>query len=321
MYPTRLTDLPRVTVCVATRNHGAAILPTLYSLAKLDHDSFEVVVVDQSADDLTAHAFQEAAGFDGRFSYLHSPGEGKSKSLNLALCRARGVIMAFTDDDCVVPPPWLSSMESALARHPTAAMICGGITAPPHDSSDYLTIFYTPPTPQLYRSRWQAHRSIGMGGANLIFRTAALQEAGGFDEFLGVGAPLVAGEDFDMMYRLLVHGYEVLVLPEPAVVHYEFKDLAHEAPRLLSGYALSVGAVSMKHLRCGDPAALYCLVMLWFRMIAWGKLLRLRPQTGVRRFVACALGQALSFRYRVDGASRRYWLEARPEPQNLADLP
>lgn len=45
------TGVPRVSVCLPTRNRGGTIAATLQSLRDLGHDSFEVLVVDQSSDD------------------------------------------------------------------------------------------------------------------------------------------------------------------------------------------------------------------------------------------------------------------------------
>ena len=40
-------------VVMSTRNRGALIEPTLRSLMALDHPALEIVVVDQSSDDVT----------------------------------------------------------------------------------------------------------------------------------------------------------------------------------------------------------------------------------------------------------------------------
>jgi glycosyltransferase involved in cell wall biosynthesis len=115
-----------VSVCLPTRDRGVRIAPTLASLRRLDHGSYEVVVVDQSTDDRSGLAFRETVGDDPRFSWIPSTSIGRSAACNIALGRARGAIVAFTDDDCLVPPDWLSGIERALANDPRIAAICGG---------------------------------------------------------------------------------------------------------------------------------------------------------------------------------------------------
>ena len=297
---------PRATVCIPTRNRGVGIIPTLDSLARLEHQSFEVIVVDQSQDDTAQRAYEQTVGDDPRFSYVRSQTAGRSTSCNLGLARARGELIAFTDDDCVVPRGWISDMELILARHSEAAMVCGGITAAADASDAYYTPSFSPTGEWVYRTRWLAYQVSRLGGANLVFRTEPLRTAGGFDELLGVGAPLKAGEDFDLMYRVLQLGYAVVVVAQPAVVHHELKEWKTEGRRLQAGYLFSQGALVMKHIRRGDPAAVFCLVLIWLRTISWRRLVLLRPASGVRSFVAFGRGAATSFRYPIDRRSRTY---------------
>ena len=43
--------------------------------------------------------------------------QGKSFALNTGIARARGRILAFTDDDAVVDVEWLSAIARAFAEH------------------------------------------------------------------------------------------------------------------------------------------------------------------------------------------------------------
>ncbi|MGD0371996.1 MAG: glycosyltransferase [Candidatus Dormibacteria bacterium] len=297
----------RVSVCVATRNRGAAISPTLASLRRLDHDSFEVIVVDQSTDLLTEAAFRAVAEGDPRFHYVPSPTVGKSVACNIALAHAGGEVVAFTDDDCIAPHDWLTGMERTLARDPALAMVCGGITTPPGDRRQHLTTRFLPTRDRHHRSPWAVGQTFGIGGGNVAFRTQALRAAGGFDEVLGVGGPLRAAEDRDILYRLLRGGEEVMVVREPAVEHHELKETATEGRLLLGGYAFGEGAMCMKHLRLGDPAAaLPMLVSGPYLRLRWGNILRLRRPTGAYILAEFVRGGMVSLRYPVDRDSRTF---------------
>ena len=294
--------VPRVSVCLPTRDRGGTIAATLESLRRLEHDSFEVLVVDQSSDDRSRRAYDETVGDDRRFSYLPSQTVGKSTACNLALGRVRGAIVAFTDDDCVVTRDWLAGMERALSQNPGVAVICGGLRPGLSLETGFIP-WYVPPRPRLHRSRWAL---VWCAGANLIVRTGALRDVSGFDEVLGPGAPLKAGEEADLVYRLLRAGHPVLELPEPSVIHYGLRPWGNEARELLHGYAMSWGAGWMKHLRLGDPAVVPSLFASWFGVVTWRNLVRLRRPNGLRNFVAFAGGMLASFRYPIDRASRTY---------------
>ena len=169
MAPPAPGSLRRVSVCIPTRNRGSSIIPALASLMNLDHDSFEVVVVDQSSDDRSHLAFLQTVGDDPRFTWLRSATAGKSAACNVALSHARGAITAFTDDDCEAPRDWLTAIEEAFTEHPGVAMVCGGVTAAAHDPARGAIPTFTPERTRLLRSPWLAFRANGIG-ANVSFR-------------------------------------------------------------------------------------------------------------------------------------------------------
>jgi hypothetical protein len=89
--------------------------------------------------------------------------------------------------------------------------------------------------------------SIGHG-ANMAFRRRALQEIGGFDEVLGAGGPLRAGEDKDAVWRLLCSGRKGVYVPDAVVEHVSWRS-RRQAVRLAYGYGLGWGALSAKAIR------------------------------------------------------------------------
>jgi hypothetical protein len=298
----------RVSVCVATRNRGARIAPLLESLKSLEHDSFEVIVVDQSTDDETKLAYYGAVRDDKRFSYIASRKIGKPLACNLAVARATGSIIAFTDDDCVARSDWLSGIERAFATHPGVGVICGGVVAGEYDpDKGYIPVF-TPTRARVHRSRWALYRvSMSLMGANIAFGADALRAVGGFDEAVGPGAPFRSGDDYDIVYRLLRAGHALLVLPGSAIVHYGFRAHGVEMQALTRDCSLGHGAVGMKYLRLADPAILPALtVWLVGDTIQWANLVRLRGPTGLGRLLAFATGMAHGFRHPLDRTSRTY---------------
>lgn len=295
----------RLSVCVATRNRGEAIAPTLQSLRLLEHDAFEVVIVDQSTDARSEETFQKVVGRDRRFRYVRSGTIGASVARNLGAAQARAPIIAFTDDDCVVPTSWLTHIERHFHAHPRVMMICGAVLAAEHDEKSGAIPTFTPRRFQELRSPWLKFRTRGIS-ANLAVRADALRRVGPMDEVLGAGAPLKSCEDGDLEYRFLRAGLGILDAPEPAVLHYGFRSWA-ELKTLSRGALLGCGATCMKHLRMGDPAIVSTLLFLWFgRTVRWRNVARLRRPVGAWLFFEFARGMALSYKYRIDRRARTY---------------
>jgi glycosyltransferase involved in cell wall biosynthesis len=298
----------RVTVCLATRNRGEAIGPTLASLLELDHESFEVVIVDQSEGDTAVRTFRRLVGTDDRFTFLQSDTVGLSVARNIATAVAHGEILAFTDDDCVVPKDWLGAIEELFTEHPEVMMICGAVLAGDHDPAAGAIPTFTPSRFQTLRSPWTKFKTRGIG-ANLAVRATALRRVGPFDEVLGAGGALKSCEDGDMEYRFLRAGLPILDAPHPAVVHSGFRTWAELRP-LSRGALMACGATCMKHLRLHDPAILPTLVYLWLaRTVRWNNAVRFRRPIGASLFYEFARGMIVSFRYRVDPRTGTYVME------------
>jgi glycosyltransferase involved in cell wall biosynthesis len=307
-----------VTVCVCTRDRGPSVATTLRSLLASDHEDFDVVVVDQSATDETEQGVRATVGGDPRFHYLRSATPGASHARNLAIRQASGPIIAFTDDDCEVAPDWLSAIVSAFAARQDVSALAGGVRAGPYNPEAGFIPTYWPRQERLVRSPWLKWREGGIG-ANLAFRQEVLNKVGGFDELLGAGAPLPSCEDGDIMYRVLRTGGTILMVPTAVVTHHGFRTWA-QGTRMMRGTGMGVGAAYMKHLRLGDLAIIPTLLIEWLRCVSWRRLLLLRSQSGLRRFLAYAHGMRASFRYPIDRASHTYRAPSADKPVGDAVL-
>ena len=74
------------------------------------------------------------------------------------------------------------------------------------------------------RSIWQKHQVEGIG-ACMGIRRCVLDDLGGFDQILGIGAPLMTGEESDLTIRILLAGYFVYESPDIMFVHYGFRNV------------------------------------------------------------------------------------------------
>ena len=230
-----------VSVIIATRDRPDALRHAVASILESDHDSFEIVVVDQS-DRPTS------LGPDPRVVHLPTSTRGKSLALAVATDVARGELLAFTDDDCTVTPDWLAIADALFREHPEIDVAFGSLVAIDHDP---VTTFV--PCSEIEEFRvLRGTESIqirGLAGADLVLRRPVLDVVGVFDPELGPGAHFPACEDVDIYWRSLLAGFAVARAPQLRVLHWGSRPYSDgSAYELVRGYEYCEGAVIAKHL-------------------------------------------------------------------------
>lgn len=282
---------PRVSVIVGTRNrpdHIARCLPTI--LAN-EGTSAEIIVADQSTDTSTAHVI-EAIG-DPRVNLIRLVTPGKSRALNAALANCRADIIAFTDDDCTVPPDWLVRALTTIGREPSAGIVFGGLAAVPHDSTIEFVPTFLPPKYAVLSSTTRVHQA-GVG-ANMVVRRAVFERIGVFDEQLGPGALFRSAEECDIAYRALAAGFTIVQDPSNVVLHWGTRSFGDgSVRRLIVDNYYGIGAFYAGHARRGRVPAIAALAQeiaaLSAHVVANG--LGARKPTGLRRLVSLLHGAA-----------------------------
>lgn len=296
---------PSVSAVICTCNRPDTISQAVASVLANSYSAFDVTVIDQSTTDATEDALRQLIKADPRLHYLRVGEPGLSRAYNTAIRSSTGEILAFTDDDCVVPRDWLATIVRAFAADDEADLLYGQVLPPP-DADGQLG---TAPALTIRRaerlSRRDGFRIIGMG-ANFAARRRLFVTIGGFDEVLGGGGPLRSSQDFDLAYRTYRGGSAILLRPEVQAVHYGVR-AREEWPALLRAYGIGDGAFYSKHVRCRDTFALRLLIRQI--VIEGGRSLRksLRRQGGDLTYVrSIFVGIRHSLEFDVDRRARLY---------------
>jgi len=188
---------PLVTVVVAAFNGERFLRETLESLCAQDFDSFEAVFVDDGSEDGTAEI---ARSFPVR--YVRQENQGLPAARNAGLALARGDLIAFLDDDDLLPPTKLRVQADYLRDHPEVGCVLGRQEWIVEDGVE------PPPMPR--------DPIFGeVGGIQLVtamIRRQVLEELGGFDTSYRYA------EDRDLFIRMREHGVQIAVVPE-VVLH------------------------------------------------------------------------------------------------------
>jgi glycosyltransferase involved in cell wall biosynthesis len=298
-------EVIHASVVICTRNRPDKIAGAVASVLALDHPDFDLTIIDQSTSDETRQALAPHLD-DSRLCYLHFTEPGLSRAYNNGIRNTTGEILAFTDDDCIVPADWLTNIVRAFSEEPDAELLYGQVEPLETGEGYNLTPLLEIPEPQRLGKSDDRYKVFGMG-ANFAARRRLFDRIGYFDEMLGGGAPLRSAQDYDIAYRTYQGGAVILLRPEVTIRHDGRRE-SEDWPALLFNYGHGDGAFYMKHARCRDPLAAWLMVRTFTKLNAkWTvkKLIGRHPTDFVfiRGFVA---GARASFKYGVDRRARLY---------------
>jgi GT2 family glycosyltransferase len=260
--------LPEIGVVIATVHRPEDIVQAVGSVLLSSRDRFQVWIVDQSqADDSRRHLLVYAG--QKRVHYLSKPPRGLSAALNLGTeAAADADLIAITGDDCLVPRDWLERITEAFARDPSIGVVFGQVTSAPFDAALGFVPGCRIRDDFLARQVGDLHRMTGTT-ACMVVRTQVWRELGGFDEALGVGAPLRSGEDLDFALRALQAGYTVLQTPAVMAEH-QTPVLWAERAGVVRRNWYGTGAVMAKFLKLAGVPMAMGLIRLARRWLSGG---------------------------------------------------
>ncbi len=230
----------RFSLIVATVGRTTEVQKLLESLDRQVHRNFEVILVDQNADDRLTPILRD---FEDRLEVRRLVSKaGLSRARNVGLGAITGEVVCFPDDDCLYPEDVLQRVNQLLTDNPGWQGLIGDSvdaggqpTLPWRDRGGRLT----PPM------SWR--RAISYA---IFLRSAVIRETGGFDEALGLGSgtPWGSGEDNDLVLRALKAGCHVQYDPKIQVYHpklFPTFDKSGWAKRYR--YAMGDGKLLQKH--------------------------------------------------------------------------
>lgn len=286
-------DTPFLSVVVPTHNRPDGLKSCLGALARSAYPGhrFEVVVVDDGGKiplESTVDPFREALDVQ----LVLQERAGAAAARNTGAERARGVYLAFTDDDCMPSAGWLGALADRFRYSPDA--LVGGRTLNalpenPYASANHQLVGF-------FYSHYNADPDHALFAApnNLGVPAEAFRDAGGFD----VEASRTPAGDRELCSRWTSLGRPTIYAPE-AVVH-------HARPVALRAFwrqHFEAGrhARSLRDLRSAEPLSFY-------RDLVRYPLAHQRGQSNARRIAALVavsqVANAAGFFYEAATARR-----------------
>ena len=244
---------PTVDAVICTRNRADKIAFAVESVLACDHPDFRLTVIDQSTDGATREALEPILDRDPRLVYHHSEQAGLSRAYNTGVSLTSSDFLAFTDDDCIVPSDWISTIATAVDQDDEVDLIYGQVLPLERVADDTKLIPWLPIEKPERMGPGTKFRVFGMG-ANFAARRRLFERIGPFDEILGGGGPLRSAQDYDMAYRTWRGGSVIALRPEVQIRHDGRRE-EEDWPSLNLAYGVGDGAFYSKHVRCRDGYA------------------------------------------------------------------
>jgi len=211
-------------IVIPTRDRPDQLERCLRSLTRLEtpRAGFEVIVVDDGSDPPVAPVVERFESELDVVCVRQAESRGPAAARNSGAARARGMLLAFTDDDCIATPGWLEELVEALdgSRGDESVMVGGRIenalVENAFSDASQLLIDY------LYH--WEHEPEGGREGDqddaffcsnNLAVRRDAFRALEGFDETF----PQAAGEDRELCDRWVRAGGRLAYQPAAVVRH------------------------------------------------------------------------------------------------------
>jgi GT2 family glycosyltransferase len=193
---------PDVSVVVATVGRETRLAFLLEALRgqTLAEDRYEVIVVRGREPGDTAGRAEELGA-----TVIESPPAGPGALRNIGVARARGALVAFTDDDCRPAPDWLAQLVGAAERE-RGDFILQGRTEPDPDERRRLH--------GLARTQDIVGPSDWYQACNIAYPRSLLERVGGFDVRFDGG-----GEDADLGLRAVAAGARPVYVDGARVWH------------------------------------------------------------------------------------------------------
>jgi GT2 family glycosyltransferase len=242
-----------VGVAVATLDRPDGLARCLDAILAGERLPAELIVVDQGEDDRTGAVVAERSSRGLEIRHIPQRRLGLSASRNAAFTEARSAVLAVTDDDCVPSAGWVAAIHEALVQRvqPPAALTGPVLPLEPEGDRVWAVSSRTSSTPAEFTALVAPWR-VGTG-ANFALRRDWLDRVGQYDQRLGAGTPGRAGEDMDLIHRLLAGGAQIHYEPR-AVVYHERRSADYRRSSR-AAYGHGIGAYTALRLCRGDRRA------------------------------------------------------------------
>lgn len=206
-----------ISVLIATKNRNNDLANCIHSILQNKTANFEIIILDQSTNKLSKLV---CGNFNNqKIRYFHVKNGGKSSALNFGIEKAKGEILAFTDDDCIVSNNWLKTINKIFFENKQSAIIFGKSLPYKKKANKNLicpSVFSKNSKSVINKPVYHAS-NIGFGN-NMAIRNQNNKNLF-FSNWLGPGSSAYAAEDAEIALRFLINKQIIVYDPKLLVFH------------------------------------------------------------------------------------------------------
>lgn len=199
------STVPLVSVIIASYNHAPYIEASIESVLAQTYTNIELLVIDDGSKDDSVERIRRLQQIHG-FDFRVQPNQGLSRTLNEAIARAQGGLVAPFGSDDIMLPERIAMQVAYLADKPEVGICAANI----QEIDEYGALRGAPKALQLRSLNFEdvfLDRKPGAPAPTLLFRREALERVGGFD-------PQVRLEDLLIELKITHAGFRLDILPD-----------------------------------------------------------------------------------------------------------
>lgn len=212
-------DFPFVSIIIPAYNCEKTISKCLNSLLNLNYPKYEIIIVDDGSTDSTTEILKS---YQDKIVVIRTENKGPSHARNIAVNRAKGDYVAFTDSDCIVDKNWLDELLKGFLNEKVAGV--GGDQLSPDDETEFgsdvnnfmKAIGFVSDYLKLHKQIIETKHNPT---CNVMYKKRILLEAGLFNE------DLWPGEDVEIDLKIRKLGSTLYYNPDAIVYHYRSSNI------------------------------------------------------------------------------------------------
>lgn len=221
---------PLVSIIIPTKNNGMVLKNCLDSIFGRSHyRNFEIVLLDNGSTDAATVNYLDSLHANPNVQMIrHDAPFNYSELNNIGVCKAKGSLLLFLNDDTqVISPDWIGRMAGyaqlthvgavgAKLLYPDSRKIQHSGVLNLADGPNHAFLSADAYTPGYFARNLLEYDWIAVTGACLMIERTKFDAIGGFDETFPV-----AYNDVDLCFRLVEYGFYNVVCSGVELFHYE----------------------------------------------------------------------------------------------------